>query len=179
MSLKRLAGTAVVAAFFLLSGAESAACVNTVMDVASTAAAETLVEALNCTGGGEFNVTWHGRVRIDRTFEVAGGISLNVTGKYYSSLSIDDDVRTATILGDATTSQTGLFVVSGASSLTLKRLVLQGGQSKTPHGAGAVEAQGTGDGTQTVNVIDCQFRNNTGTIAGECSRWTIHVFTAR
>ena len=174
MSLKQAFETAVVAASFIFSGAESAKCVNAAMDVVSTADAEALEETLKCTGGGEFNVAWYGRVTIQRAFEVAGGISLNVTGNYDSGLSIDDVRRTATIVGDRMNLRTGMFLVSGASSLTLNNLVLQGGYSDTPYRAGAVEAQGTGDGKQTVNVFDCQFEDNTGLIAGVCRWRTIH-----
>lgn len=178
MLLPRWARAAAAAACFFLSGAESAECASTQMDVNSTADAQTLVERLDCTGGGEFNVTWHGRVETYETLNVTEGVSLTITGAKSSNFSLDGHVHTAIIVGDKITSETGLFSVSGACTLTLNNLVLQGGHSITTFGAGAVEArgseyvsgafepQGSAGADQTVNVIDCLFKDNNGTNSG-------------
>ena len=47
--------------------------------VNDTASASSLAEAVNCTGG-TFNVTWKGRVILDRTFYVAAGTTIYLTG---------------------------------------------------------------------------------------------------
>lgn len=166
MPLRRLAQTTVVAACIFLSGTEPAPCIDTARDVTSTADAQNLADDLNCTGEGEFNVIWYGNVAISQTFYVSDGISLNVTGKNSSILSLDGDEGRGTIVGDGITSETGIFFVSGSSTLTLSNLVLQGGNSTTEYGSGAVEAQGSADANQTVNLIDCLFTNNTGFSSG-------------
>lgn len=168
MPLGRLAQTTVVAAWLFLSGTASAPCVDTARDVTSTADAQILADDLNCTGEGEFNVIWYGNVAITQTFNVLDGISLNVTGKNYFILSLDGDEGRGTIVGDGITSKTGIFYVSGNSTLTLRNLVLQGGNSTIEDGAGAVEAQGSADANPTVNLIDCLFTNNTGISTGVC-----------
>lgn len=166
MFLRRLARTTAAAACFFFSRAESVECVSTHMDVHSAADAQTLVEALSCTGGGEFYVTWHGSVETTETFSVTEGVSLTVAGAKTSTLTLEGGVRTATIVGYNITSKTGIFSVSGASTLTLDNLVLLGGNSTTEVGAGAVEARGEASGTPTLNVIDCLFLYNIGTDAG-------------
>ena len=167
MTRRHFARTTSIAACFFLSGAESAGCSSTHMDVRSAAAdAQFLVDALKCTGSGEFNVTWHGSVPLKQTLNVTEGISLTVTGTDSSRFSKDGYGDTATIDGGSITSQTGIFHVSGASTLTLDNLVLQGGKSTTVGGGGGVEAHGHDHGHPTVNAIDSSFIRNNGSIAG-------------
>ena len=90
MTRRHFARTTSIAACFFLSGAESAGCSSTHMDVRSAAAdAQFLVDALKCTGSGEFNVTWHGSVPLKQTLNVTEGISVTVTGTDSSRFSLD------------------------------------------------------------------------------------------
>lgn len=166
MGLNRLARTTCVAVLAFLSAAESARCADTEMNVASTADARDLSDALNCTGGGDFSVTWYGSVTITQAFEVPDGISLTVTGSGSSSVAPDDGIPSAGIVGSELTPETGIFYVSGASTLTLDNMVLQGVYSEKHGGAGAIEAQGSADALLTINVIDCLFMDNFGIWAG-------------
>lgn len=170
MLLKLLARTTGIAVCFLLSVVESAECSNTQMDVNSTADAEALVEALDCTGGGVFKVAWHGSVATNQTFHVTEGVSLTITGKQTSMSALDGHEGKATIAGDNITSQSGIFSISAASTLTLDNLVVQGGKPAIDYGGGAVDAQGSADANTTVNVIDCLFTHNTGNSSGARGR---------
>lgn len=157
-----------VAASLFPSGVDSAQCADTqTIEVASTADAWHLSDALNCTGGGVFDVTWYGSVSINETIQVSDGISLTVSGSGFSSKPpLDGDAPTATIVGVKSTSETGIFHVSGASSLTLDNLVIKGGRSNHTTGAGAVRAKGSAGVIPTVSVIDCHFMDNYGRYAG-------------
>lgn len=157
-----------MASTLFISGVNSTECVNAqTIEVSSTADAQHLSDALTCTGGGVFDVIWYGSVSINQTIEVPDGISLTITGSgFSSSLPLDRSASTATILGVKSTSQTGMFHVSGASTLNLDNLVLQGGYSDDNTGAGAVKAQGASGVIQTVNVTDCHFKDNYGHYAG-------------
>lgn len=61
---------AVLVLMFLFSGSESAACPTGVvrMNVSTPDEAQQLVDALDCTGGGIFDVSWSGRVVISEPF---------------------------------------------------------------------------------------------------------------
>lgn len=166
MALHLLARTTGAAVLLFLSGAESAQCVDTQMEVASTSDAQELSDALNCTGGGNMNVTWYGSVTISQAFEVPGGISLTVTGSNSASMALDGASPQAIIVGNELPSDSAIFNVSGASTLTLDNMVLHGAYSVENRGGGAIEAQGSVDGHLTVNVIDCLFTDNFGFWAG-------------
>lgn len=178
MLLKRIARTTGIAACFLLSAGETAKCSNTQMDVNSTSDAEALVEALDCTGGGVFNVAWYGSVATNQTFHVTAGVSLIITGTNSSLFALDGHEGKATIAGDKITSQSGIFSLSADSSLTLDNLVLQGGKPAIDYGGGAIDAQGSADANTTVNVIDCLFTRNTGNSSGVHGR-SYHIHLSR
>ena len=158
--------TTVLAALAFLSAVESARCAETQMNVASAADARNLSDALNCTGGGDFSVTWYGSVTISQAFEVTDGISLTVTGSGASSMALGDGIPYAGIVGNELTPEAGIFFVSGASTLTLDNMALQGAYSEKRDGGGAIEAQGSRDAHPTINVIDCLFADNFGYWAG-------------
>lgn len=174
---------------FLFSGSEPAACPSDVvhMYVSTPDEAQKLVSALNCTGGGIFDVTWTGRVPISETFVVPNGSSLTITGAAGASPVGGNDVdvidaegtthifsvmggreyfkpSTWTLYGSHT--HTSFFSTSG--DLNLANLVLTGGQERGEllggWGGGAIEASGS-----AVKIYNCTFRNNTslGTGGGE------------
>ena len=140
------------------------------MHVSTPDEAQKLVRALNCTGGGIFEVTWSGRVPISETFVVPNGSSLTITGAEGASPVGGNDVdvidaggttQIFSLIGDdrddfkpspwtsfdSHTHTTSSFSTSGA--LNLANLVLTGGQR-------GIQAFGSG-----VNIYNCTFRNNT------------------
>lgn len=128
-----------------------------VISVASAAEAQSLADALTCTGGGLFEVTWSGSVAVTEPFQVSGGSTLNITGEvgFAPGFVLDDDGMSSTgeiaaAIGQGTD---GIFIVSGSSTLTLDNLVLQGGNSSA--GGGAIHAAGA-----AIGVRDCGFLNN-------------------
>lgn len=132
---------------------ESAACAAgvTSLEVYSSSDLQDLRAALDCTGGGRFDVAWFGTVAVDDTFYVPDGSDLTVTGSISNS-TLDGGHRTPS----------GFFRLYNNSALSLNNLVLVGGYS-TSHG-GAVSAWGEGVSpgpiANTINIVDCTFRNN-------------------
>lgn len=141
--------------FLLLRGAESGVCPPDTfsMDVATTSDLQTLIQTINCTGKGIFNVTWIDTVPLVETIEVLEGKQLTVTG----TTSALADYTTAVIDAGKTT---GVFTVYDGSTLNLNTLVLEGGASK--NGA-AIDARSS----SSVNVTDCVFANNMASNGGE------------
>lgn len=147
-------------AFFVLCSSlvalrvESAVCAAgvTTAEVASISDVLNLRSALNCTGGGVFDVAWYGTVAVNDTFYVPDGTDMTVTG-YSSSSALDQDAGpTATVEGGYRTSF-GLFRLSNNSVLSLNNLVLNGGYSTDV--GGAIAALGA-----SINIVDCTFRGN-------------------
>ena len=50
------------------------------LSVATTEEARDLATALNCSGGGEFNITWEGPVIVEETITVMEGTVLTING---------------------------------------------------------------------------------------------------
>lgn len=147
----------VVSAAALLPRAGAAACGTSVVqaDVASTADAQDLASALDCTGAGVFNVTWTGSVVVSQLFTVSGGSTLTIMGDGETD---EHDFTDQTAVIDAQGTD-GIFIVSGASTLSLENLVLQGGNGSENGGAIRVEA----GGGSVVNVGNCGFLDNHAT----------------
>lgn len=152
------------------SGSESAACSPSVvhMSVSTPDQAQELVSALNCTGGGEFNVSWSGTVAISQAFVVPRNSSLTITGAAGISpaggneLDVVDAEGITTIIRitdvidkDPTFKRSP----SGGSSLILASLILTGGQvgdgGYMVGSGGAVQAFGS-----DISNSNCTFRNN-------------------
>lgn len=152
-----------------LSGAGSAPCPSGTVNinVSTTNDLQNLVDSLQCTGEGVFNVTWVGSLQIDSPFEVSNGTSLTVTGHEPSSSSQDSSSSTsldgynfgsgAVINGGGTS---GLFSVSNGSALYLNKLVLAGGDAEE---GGAVAVRFS----SSVNVFGCALINNNAIEGGE------------
>ena len=114
----------------------------------------TLRSVLNCTGGGEVQVDWAGRVAVDTPIAVLEGTFLSVTG--------DDsfaEVRPDSSLADGTR----LFEVSQGSGLTLTRLTLSRGSAGN---GGAVFSQ-----YANLTLKNCTFKGNVATNANGGAVW--------
>lgn len=138
------------------------------MDVTSTADVETLVESLSCTGAGVFNITWHGTVIVQQMINVTGGSDLTITQAQPDFSGSTGDGSDGGAVVEAGTS-TGLFLVSGGSTLTLVDLELTGGNA---YKGGAVWAVSTGAldmDSSRLTAVGCTFTANTATVGGEKS----------
>lgn len=146
-------------------GAESGLCPTgtTSMEVATTSDLQSMMNTINCTGKGTFNVTWIGTVPLGQTIEVCEEKQLTVTGSTSTestsagSTSTVADVPSAVIDAGRTT---GIFRVCDGSTLRLNRLVLEGGASTS---GAAVNASSF----SSVIVDNCTFTNNSATDGGE------------
>lgn len=138
-------------------------------NVTTTVEAHELVSALKCTGDGVFDVTWIGSVAINQRIDVSDGISLSISGFDSSSTVLGDD---GPVISDAEVDargSTGIFSVSGGSTLSLTSLTLRGGSSED---GGAVHVENpspnsiTTSPIDTINAVDCKFFHNSATRHG-------------
>lgn len=149
---------------------DSAPCAASVteMDVASTADVETLTEALTCTGGGIFNVTWHGTVTVPQMINVTGGSHLTVAQARLDSPSSTGEGLDENAVIEAGTSSS-LFLVSGGSVLTLVNLELRGGSSFKGGAVAAVSDSALELDSNRLTAVGCTFTANTATVGGKGS----------
>ena len=115
----------------------------------------TLRAVLNCTGGGEVQVNWAGRVAVDTPIAVLEGTFLSVTG---------DDSLAEVHADSSLANGTRLFEVSRGSGLTLTRLTLSGGSAGN---GGAVFSQ-----YANLTLEYCTFEGNVATDANGGAVWT-------
>ena len=161
MRAGKLATTAAGWAMLHISGAETAPCSYhpVAVNVNSTSGVQGLINEINCTGEGVFDVTWYDTVQIEQTIAVSDQKSVTVTGSNSPTASTgesDPDEPVATIDGGNTT---GLFRVSDGSILTLNNVVLNGGYSEDNGGAVTVSFG-------SLNVFGCAFANNQALLYG-------------
>ena len=144
-------------AYSLIQAAEAAPCASgiTNLDVATANDLEQFVEALACNEtAGVFNVTWYGRQQVDERIDMSDMKDVTITGVALDGI----DPAAANDAG----STTGLFVVDGGSTLSLRSLVLDGGQSQ--------EGAAISVDASVVNAFDCGFTNNNASEGGDtCS----------
>lgn len=125
------------------------------MDVGSTTDLQRMTNAINCTGEGAFDVTWNGTVPIDQRIELSDKKNLTITG----SVTLVTGRPGAVIYAR---NKTGLFSVSGGSTLKLQNLVLKGGSSE--EGGGVYMRS-----SSSVYVVGCSFIDNNASTGGETS----------
>lgn len=135
-------------AISFMSGVNSASCsLSTVtVNVNSPADVQNLTDALACTGGGAFNISWNSSVAIAEKIEVSNSKDVTITG------------TGSTVVSPA--SGAGIFSVSGGSTLRLNDLVLAGGSADQ---GGAVDLLSS----SSLFVSDCDFTNNNASNGGE------------
>lgn len=157
-----------------LSGSESAPCASytVVVDVTSTADVHNLTEALACTGGGAFDITWYPSVAITQRIEVSNKKNVTVTGNGFPTirglLPNNDEADAIVPAGSGTGTGTGIFSVSNGSILHLNGLALEGGNAEN---GGAVDVLSS----SSLFVFDCTFSDNNATNGGEatCVRYKL------
>lgn len=132
----------------LPSGARAALCQSDTvrMHLASSGDVQKLIDAMDCTGNGVFDVVSRGRLHVPGRVEVSDQKKLTVTGNYGSSL-----------IGNIDTN--GIFLVSDGSTLTINHMLLEGGIS-LDGGAVAVTS------SSSLHLFDCHFSKNTAIAAG-------------
>ena len=110
--------------------------------------------AVNCTGGGEVNAEWAGRVAVDVPITIAEGTFLSVTG--------EDDLAEAHADGSQTNG-TRLFEVSDGGALALSRIKLSGGSAGD---GGAIHSRAA-----TLTLDNCTFDGNVATDGNGGAVW--------
>lgn len=148
-------------AYSLILAAEAVPCASgTVnLDVATPNDLEIFRDALACSEtAGVFNVTWYGRKQMGEIIELSDMKNVTITGVAHRGT----DPAAANDAGSGTT---GLFLVGGGATLSLRSLVLDGGQSEE---GGAISANASA--VNVVNVHDCAFTNNNASNGGDMIR---------
>lgn len=148
-----------------LSGAKSTPCLpgTVAINVASAADIQTLADVMNCTGHGDFDVTWYSNQTLARTIEVANTKSLTVTGSGFPTIhgGLYDDNDDGAAVADAG-GGTGIFSVSNGSTLRLSNLVIQGGNANNGGAIGLISSS-------YLFVYGCTLSNNNASYGGEMS----------
>ena len=160
-------GVAFIAGFCFPAGAESVPCppFDMEMNVTDTAGVQDLVEALNCTGGGTFNVTWYGTVNVEQPIKVTGGSHLTVAqASSHSSRFAEHDFDQAAVIDGGNSS--GIFHVLDKSTLTLVKLELVGGNAGVGGAVAAISSSSLDIDSNIVTAVDCVFTGNAATYAG-------------
>lgn len=128
--------------------------------ITTTADMERLTSAMNCSGEGVFNVTLYGSVQIKKRMEVLNTKTVHMTGSGFPTIraALRDNSDSSAVIDEGNT--TGMFLVAGGSTLTIKYLGLEGGYSE--HG-GAVAVISS----SSLHAIGCVFRDNSAAVGGE------------
>lgn len=155
------------AAISLVPGARAAPCPKGTVSVNLTSSGDMqgLIDAMNCSGAGVYDVTVHGRLQIGEILKVSERKNVTVTGYVGTAMGSASDTDSA--LGSTSDSyavldagnKTGMFLVSEGSTLTINKLILEGGFSED----GAAIAVTS---SSTLKVFDCDFTNNTASMSG-------------
>lgn len=145
------------------SGARSADCSITTLRVNVTSAEEVLnlVDELNCTGAGNFDVYWSGSIVISQSFNLPNGGSLSITGaSRISALEDGSSVDEAFVDVIDANDVTGMFVLTGGSTLSCNNLVLTRGRRDLANG-GAINADSVNVTMENIiGLSDCKFLDN-------------------
>lgn len=115
------------------SGAAISPCLpgTVAFDVVTTADVQRLTDELNCTGRGNFYITWYSSLQIGKRIDVSSETNITVTGSGFPTIrgAVNDDNDAG---GSVTTgTATGIFSVSKSSTLRLNNLALEGGYASS------------------------------------------------
>lgn len=149
---------AILSHSFILGVAPAPCSTETIaMEVGSTAELLSMINTINCTGEGTFDVTWTGSLQLGQTIELSDNKNLTITG----SGAVPVAPHGVVIDGGNTS---GIFSVSGSSTLSLKGLTLKGGSSND---GGGVDVRSS----SSAFVFGCYFTGNNASTGGE----TMHL----
>lgn len=162
IGFNRLAKMVACFSTLFVSGVEPTPCpAGTVMlAVATTADIQTLRDECNCTGQGEFSVTWAKNLTIEQRIDVADHKNVTITGSGFPTLrgTLDHEKGAGTTVVNA--SATGMFSVSESSILRLNSLFLEGGNGQE---GGAISVVSS----SSLYVWGCTFVNNNASNGGK------------
>lgn len=152
-------------AIAFVSGAGAAPCSSGTVSVSLTTAADLqgLRDLMNCSGQGVYDITLHSSFNIAQTIEVVNNKTVTLTGSGNPTISggLTDTNEPRAVVGEGYASS--LFKVSNGSSLTLKSLILDGGDAAN---GGAVAVHHS----SALRVFGCGFTNNTASFGGKVSQ---------
>lgn len=145
-------------AISFLPGVNSDPCPTGTVSVNVTSAADIddLNDVMNCTGQGNFNVSWYSSLILGQNVNVHGLKEVTIAGFGFPTIhgGLGDDYDGGAGGG------TGMFSVSDMSTLSLSKLVLAGG--KNTYG-GAVDLVSS----SFLFAHDCNFTNHNASYGGE------------
>lgn len=149
-------------AITFVSGAEAAPCPPGTVSVSLTTPADLqgLRDLMDCSGQGVYDVTLHSSFNIAQTIEVINSKTVTFTGSENPTIGggLTDTNEPVAVVGEGFASS--LFKVSNGSSLTLKSLVLDGGDAVN---GGAVAVHDS----SALHVFGCGFKNNKASFGGK------------
>lgn len=142
--------------------AEPAQCPSAIIaaSVTSIADVHNLADALNCTGPGDFDVTWNSDLQLDRSIDVSNMKTVTVTGSGFPTIrgALGKDIAPGAI-GDAGLG-TGIFSVSNGSTLHLNNVALEGGGAIKGGAISVIHSS-------SLFVSGCSFTSSNGIQGGE------------
>ena len=146
----------------VVSGDQMKACPSGTFSANLTTPADvqSLADAMNCSGQGVFNATLYGSVQIQQRIEVSNNKIMYIAGSGFPAiLAAPRDNAESSDVPDAGNT-TGIFLVSGGSTLTMNALILEGGYSED---GGAVAVLSS----SYLYARGCSFRNNNAATGGD------------
>ena len=122
------------------------------LNVGSESDLQAMTNTINCTGEGVFDVEWIGNLQLQQKIFLSGSKNLTITGSSARLPGVPGDGMDA---GNVT----GIFAVSGGSTLRLQNLVLKGGFAEI---GGGIDVRSS----SVVHVNGCSFTNNVASTGG-------------
>lgn len=89
-------------------------------DVTTTAEATELATALNCSGGGSFDVLWEGTVLVEETFALTDGIVVTIAGVGLGAIVDGNGITQLFTVANSTLNLADIGLANGHSSLAFK-----------------------------------------------------------
>lgn len=134
---------------FIIQTALSATCPSGIvtLDVKTSSDVQTVINEVNCTGPGNFNITWHSSLQIEQRIDVFNHKNITVNGSGHPR------IRAAPMDANDVESSNGLFSVSDESILRLSHLTLDGGNASF---GGAVSMSSS----SSLFLVGCTFASN-------------------
>lgn len=126
------------------------------LNVSSEADINQLIQAINCSGQGSFNVKWYSSLILSQKVDISNTKNVTVTG--YGLATVRGGLGMGESYGGANSSS--IFYVTNGSTLRLSHMVLAGRQAQN---GGAVDLMSS----SSLFVYGCAFENNNASNGGQ------------